>query len=379
MTRLDCYPLVLLALGVPIFAAALEPEFVEMPLGAAMGNYAAVAMGDIDGDGYAEILSGRRDGEEGLVLFVYDGNDWDQRAITEDNGYGGVALADVTGDGVLDLLACVTEGRPQCLEVFEGSVAGGKMQFARRSNPFEGAKVDSLAVADIDGDGDLDIALATGGEGIQILLNDGTGDFRVLGLATNTYEDTGVALGDVNGDGRPDAVSANHAGDDLRLFLCSSEGAASYSGPFSEGLEILPGIGFGVAIADLNADGHGDIAVGRQDGVRVYLGNGCSGAEGDWWTEASLPYAGRRAMQVSAADLNGDGLPDLTFSSESGIVILPGGADWFSGRLSAGQPEKGEYSGICLADWDGDGDLDLACSSLQGNGVHLYRNVAGDR
>jgi hypothetical protein len=56
------------------------------------------------------------------------------------------------------------------------------------------------------------------------------------------------------------------------------------------------------------------------------------------------------------------------------MVLLNRGSGRFSPRLTAGLPTKGEYSGCCLFDWDGDGDLDLACSSFQGLGIRFFRN-----
>jgi hypothetical protein len=81
---------------------AAEISFTAASLGAPTGNFAAVAAGDIDNDGYAEILSGRRDGQAGLFLFTYTGGMWMQQQVTPDGEYGGVALADVTGDGILE-------------------------------------------------------------------------------------------------------------------------------------------------------------------------------------------------------------------------------------------------------------------------------------
>ena len=83
-------------------------------------------------------------------------------------------------------------------------------------------------------------------------------------------------------------------------------------------------------------------------------------------------------MQVSIGDINLDGKPDLTFSSESGIhVLLNLGSGDFAPRLKGGLPQKGSYAGCCLFDWDGDGDLDLACSSFQGESLRFFKNTLG--
>ena len=358
----------------------IGPTFEEMSLGMPRGKFAAVAMGDINKNGYAEIISGRRDKEEGLFLFSYDGNKWTRKQITNRGEYGGVALTDVTGDGVIDVLAVTTVGRPKGLEIHKTTLSGKQMRFALLPSPFKDTGCDDLAVADIESDGDSDIAVSTGGKGVQVLVNDGKAGFRRIELATGNYEDTGIAFGDVNHDGRLDVIASNHPGNNVSLFLCSRKGAVSYDGPHTDGLVVSPGIGYRIAVADFNGDQFNDMAVGTESGLRLFLGNGCKGSVSNWWKAGSIPDRGSQVMQVTAGDLNSDGKPDLSFSSASGITaFLSRGVKGFSARLSVGLPDRGEFSGCCLFDWDGDGDLDLACSSLQGLGVRFYRNTAAVR
>ena len=355
----------------------IDPLFEQVSPGLPRGNFAAVEMGDINKDGYAEIVSGRRDGQQGLFLFSYDGQEWTSQQIASAGEYGGVAVADVTGDGILDVLAVTTVGRPNGLEVYKTTLSGRKMRLTALPSPLTNVACDDLAVADIESDGDMDIAASTGGKGVRVLVNDGHATFRQLELATETYEDTGVAFGDVNHDGRLDVIASNHPGENLRLFLCAEQGDVRYDGPHVDGLSVSPGIGYRVAVADFNADRFNDLAVGGESGVRMFLGNGCKGDPGDWWKAGAIPDRGHQTMQVDASDLNRDGRPDLAFSSGAGIfVLLSRAGGGFSQRLSIGLPDSGEFSGCRLFDWDGDGDLDLACASLKGLGVRFYRNKA---
>jgi hypothetical protein len=81
-------------------------------------------------------------------------------------------------------------------------------------------------------------------------------------------------------------------------------------------------------------------------------------------------------MQLSNGDINRDGKPDLAFASGLGIFALINGYPaGFSHRLDAGLPDKGEYSGCCLFDLEDDGKLDIAISSLQGLGIHMYCGI----
>jgi hypothetical protein len=359
-------------------AETSPPSFREISMATPTGNFAAVAMGDIDKDGYAEILSGCRDKQQGLFLFSYKNSRWTRKQITAKGQYGGVALADVTGDGVLDVLAVKNGSKDtgKGLEIFASILQNKSAGFKALKSPLSDTTCDDLAVGDIEQDGDLDIALATGGEGVKILLNNGNASsFTILSLATDTYEDTAIALGDLNADKRLDVVVTNHPGKNPRVFLCSSSGAVSYSTAYVDGLNIPPTIGYKTGVADFNADGHADLAIGTRAGLKLFLGSGCVGAESKWWRQVKIAQSSE-TMQVCIGDINQDGKADIASSSASGIlVLLNSGAEKFKRQLDVGLTQKGEYSGCCLFDFDGDGDLDIACSSFQGLGIRFFENL----
>lgn len=132
---------------------------------------------------------------------------------------------------------------------------------------------------------------------------------------------------------------------------------------------------FRIAVADLDGDGHGDLAAGSaQSGMRLFWGNGCDGADGTWWRPGVLSDAGSRTMQVAVGDIDLDGTADLAFSSARGVYILcQTGTRRFSAARD-GLPERGRFAGCCLADWDGDGDLDLVVISFQREGIRFFEN-----
>lgn len=354
------------------------PSFREISMGQPSGNYASVAMADIDRDGRAEILSGCREAQEGLYLFSYKNKGWVRTEINPHGQYGGVALADVTGDGTPDVLAARNghEDRIKGLEFFEAVVQNQTIGFKARKSPYSSRGCDDLTVGDIELDGDLDIALATGGDGVKLLLNNGNAfAFQELTLATDTYEDTAIALADLNRDQRLDVVVTNHPGKNPRVFLCSAQGTVSYSTAYVDGLNIPSTIGYEPAVADFDADGNMDLAIGTNSGLEAFLGNRCQGAESSWWRRMRMPNSSQ-TMQVCVGDINRDGQADIIASSATGIlVLLNSGAGAFSVLADTGLPQKGEYSGCCLCDWDGDGDLDVACSSFQGLGIRFFENL----
>lgn len=342
------------------------------------GHYASVAMADIDQDGRAEILSGCREAQEGLYLFSYKNKRWTRMQITAQGQYGGVALGDVTGDGMPDALAARNghEDRLKGLEIYASVIQNGTIAFASCQRPYTSRVCDDLTVGDVESDGDLDIALATGGEGVKILLNNGNASsFRELTLATDTYEDTAIALADLNRNQRLDVVVTNHPGKPPRVFLCSGKGTVAYSSAYVDSLNIPATIGYKTAVADFDADGHVDLAIGTNSGLEAFLGNSCQGAESSWWRLVSMPSSSQ-TMQVCVGDLNGDGQTDIVTSSDRGmLVLLNRGTGQFIISTNTGLPQQGEYSGCCLFDWEGDGDLDVACSSFQGQGIRFFENL----
>jgi hypothetical protein len=333
-------------------------------------------MADLDGDGYADLLAGRREKAKGLHLFSFKASKWIKLEISSSGEYGGVALADVTGDKRPDVIAAKTSGN-HGIEIHETVLSGGKLQFKPLPQPFTEASCDDVAADDIDADGDIDIAASSGGKGVQVLVNEGNGrSFRRLTLATDTYEDTGIALGDVNHDRRLDVVVSNHPGEPPRLFLCNPSGEVRFSKAYQDVVELPAAIGYRIAVADLDGDRRNDLAIGTSGGLRLFLGNGCTGDASTWWRPLDLSSRESQTMQVCTGDANRDGKPDLAFSSESGIhVLLNLGSGTFAPRLGVGLPQKGIYAGCCLFDGDGDGDLDLACSSFQGERLRFFKNA----
>lgn len=368
--------------GVPSFEALAAPDKKGAPIKElhyidrsdglpGSGHHSAVAMADLDGDGRMELLSGRMYESEGLFLFTFKDGAWKSQQLTTTGEYGGVALGDITGDGIPDILAVKKVGRPAGLELFETSKKDGKLSFTPMDSPFTNS-CDDLDTGDLDGDGDLDLVVSSKGD--HILLNDGKGkSFQKVSLDSGVYEDTGVLLADLNSDGILDVVSANHPGENCRVFLGESRKPVSFGDRHTEGLPLEKNIGYKPEVLDFNEDGKMDLAIGSVGGLRLFKGNGCKGPDTTWWTETPLPGYTAQSIQTVSGDLNRDGHPDLVYTSNRGIhVRLHDGKGAFGPRLeSPALPDKGEFSGCCVVDWDGDGDLDIAFSSFQGEGIRL--------
>jgi hypothetical protein len=169
-----------------------------------------------------------------------------------------------------------------------------------------GAPNRSVAIGDVSGDGSPDLVAASPSaetNTVSVLRNMGSGTsyYPKVDYATGLYPFS-VAIGDVNGDGKLDLVTANLDAKSVSVLLNSGDG--TFQPNYATGVNPVS-----VTIVDLNGDGKRDVVTSNSGGtnsVSVLLGNG------DAMLQGKADYGtGADPVSLAAGDLNGDGKPDL--------------------------------------------------------------------
>ena len=281
-----------------------------------------------------------------------------------------VSIGDLNGDGFPDIVLAKGRHWPLFNRIL---LNDGKGDF-KGSNLGDAAdRTYSAALADIDGDGRLDIVVSNDRPDNKLVYrNEGGGHFR----ATETFGDPGwstryVTLADLNGDGFPDIIVANRNGGAKKAaqpsFVCWNNG----KGAFPSCTPLPTESATIIVAADFDGDGAIDLFVPHRDGGRgVILWNDGKGT----FTKSTPfgpPVSNTRA--AAAGDVNGDGRPDIVIGGEEGGVSLyvNVGNRSFSEPIPLSTAKQGTYS-VVIADLNRDGKKDIVVGYVEAPGSVFY-------
>ena len=274
-------------------------------------------------------------------------------------------MADLNGDGKLDMV--VANSGAGNISVLLGL---GDGSFQTRTNFTTGNGPTGIALADYDKDGSLDAAVANyNANTITILQGHGNGTFDALTNITTGNHPLYLISGDFNKDGRPDfAVTCNG---ENKMYVYLGHGDASFDAPLVYSMGTNPEM---PASGDLNGDGKADLVVGnyRSANVSVLLGNG----DGSFQPPVQFE-AGAGPAAVAVGDLRKKGTLDLvTANYDAGTIsVLRGdGTGNFGAKTDYSTGGSQPYI-MSLADVNGDGYLDVIVPNAGSRNVAVLLNL----
>ena len=326
----------------------------------AVTRAAAIATGDIDGDGTIDIVYRPVDHAEGGQVLLGDGTG----AFQPSEGFvtrfraavdRGVALADLNGDGHLDFVT----SRTYALGYGDGTFSA--------PSDYDGEEL--LAVEDIDGDSTPDVCTWD-----QVRTSPGRGEIRVFsfdrlgdaGLVEQTvvqFEGTPIAIRDIDGDAVADLVLRESYLDGLTDLSFSSE-------PTTLPLVVS-------TLADFNNDGHDDILGVEGRSLRVGLNDGHGGFQ------LSEPLVTGTGAVLRALDVGGNGTTEIVVAKDRVLSVIEGDPDGAFPKPYNFTPFAGNWRWARtapLTDFDGDGHLDVFAGGrfYLGDGAGAFEVVETD-
>ena len=304
------------------------------------------AIGDIDGDGKPDLVVNNKDSNT-ISVFRNTSTSGSLTAgsftlyskLSLAGSPYNVKLADIDGDGKLDIVAALSSSI--YVEVFRNTTTTtGVPTFATRSDINAGTVSAVLAITDFDGDGKTDIAVSLpAGSGVGILPNHsvpGTISFgSLVGVAAGSVP-SGVCFADLDGDGKPDLATVNSG------FTGSSYGGSTAS---------------------------------------VYRNTSTAGSIS--FASAATLTTGSGPIDIAAADIDGDGKKDLIVTNINDATFSV-----FRNVATSGSLTSSSFStrvnfttgtgttGVAVGDLNGDGKMDVVISNGLANTISMYRNTA---
>jgi hypothetical protein len=344
-----------------------------------------IVITDIDGDGKPDVVVTNW-GSNSISLFRNTSTSGSISLASKiDSSTGinpsGVATADIDGDGKPDVVA--SNVNSSTMSIFRNTSTAGSISLASKIDYTTGSAPFGIAIADIDGDGKPDVVVTnTGSNTISIFPNmsiSGSISFASKVDSTTGSGPYNLAIADIDGDGKPDAVVTNSNSNTISVLRNTSiSGSISFASKVDSTTGSSP---YNLAIADIDGDGKLDVVVTNFLGSTISVLHNTS-------IIGSISFAGKIDLTIGGgpygiaiSDIDGDGKPDVVITNFSNNTISVFHNTSTSGNVSFAS--KVDYAtggisyGIAIADIDGDGKPDVVAANNGVNTISLLRNTVG--
>ncbi len=297
-----------------------------------------------------------------------------------ESGY--LTVGDLDGDGKLDVVLNNSDAGATSLSVFLNTSTATTTSFQLSASLQMGSDPEGVTVADVNGDGKLDvIAVSYQTNTVSIHLNTSTGGALSFAPGTSLITQNcpfTVMVRDMDGDGRPDIITANKDGNTAQVFLNSgSMGNLTFN---SSVVTLSTGNRpYTIAVDDLDGDGKPDIVAAAygSNQVNVFLN---TTTNGNLSFASSVDLAVNTPYHVVVADLDGDDKPEIITGNLGSQSISIFRNISTQGTIAFGTKEDYNIGGtvyaVAVGDINGDDKLDLAVTNYSSSSVHMLLNLS---
>jgi trimeric autotransporter adhesin len=316
----------------------------------------------------------------GRPLFGIGYSDTPLPIFTVSAGSYWITTADLNGDGKPDVVSGNTSANS--VTVLVNTTPGGGHSpptvSSQQISPAGTQPFSFVATADIDGDGKPDLIVASstrdpnsGDGGVSVLLNTTAPGSATVSFGAqqswfpSTSSHTGLAVVDMNGDGKPDLVLAGATVTVLLNTTVPGSAAATFAAP-----QFFPGFSLCMAVGDINGDGKPDVVIADPD-YSVLLNTTTAGSASVTFGETqSFPTPNFYASAIAVVDTNGDGKSDVVMSAldVTHATVMPNQTRAGSAVASFGDAQYFATGSspwfLATGDGNGDGMVELATSNI---------------